>query len=125
MKHAHLDDQSGSSCSGSLKYVNELSPSGEHHKKSRHHRPRPHKSNDASSSLLSEVKVHRSVPKRPSFRQKLFGQTIAHVKLLEMQCDGPDYKDTDAPRTAGPVKMDDKQATTIHMPQMKRQDSAP
>lgn len=62
--------------------------------------------------------------KRPSFRQKLFGQTIAHVKLLEMQSDGPDFKDSAVPKPGTASKIDD-QRETIAMPKMKRMDSAP
>lgn len=40
--------------------------------------------------LSADVKVHRIEAKRPSLRHKLFGQTIAHVKLLELQCDNAD-----------------------------------
>jgi len=110
MKHSHADKQS-SSTPISLQYVNELIPSAERRKKKRNHRQRQHEVNN------DDVKVHR-VHKRPSFRQKLFGQTIAHVKLLEVQCESMDFKDTDSLKpSAAECSKKKERFKTLSMPQ--------
>ncbi|XP_017063684.1 uncharacterized protein LOC108102933 isoform X2 [Drosophila eugracilis] len=96
-KHSHSHHgQSGTDSTGSassaLHYVNELLPNGEHRKKQRRHRHKERSGDreDGHHQHASEIGVHRGAPKRPSFRQKLFGQTIAHVKLVEAQSDSTD-----------------------------------
>ncbi|XP_016995141.2 uncharacterized protein [Drosophila takahashii] len=99
--HGHSTDSTGSA-SSTLHYVNELLPNGEHRKKQRRHR---HKERSGERDQEhhhhqshQEIGIHRGgPPKRPSFRQKLFGQTIAHVKLVEAQSDS-----TDSAGGAGP-----------------------
>ncbi|XP_017055194.1 serine/arginine repetitive matrix protein 3 [Drosophila ficusphila] len=88
----HSGTDSTGSASSTLHYVNELLPNGEHRKKQRRHRhkERPGDREDHHNRQSLEVGVHRGAPKRPSFRQKLFGQTIAHVKLVEAQSDSTD-----------------------------------
>lgn len=110
MKHSHADKQ-GCSTPISLQYVNELIPSAERRKKKRHHRQRQHEVNN------DDVKVHRG-HKRPSFRQKLFGQTIAHVKLLEMQSESMDFKDTDSLKSsADECSKKQERLKTLSIPQ--------
>ncbi|XP_016949080.3 uncharacterized protein LOC108023907 isoform X2 [Drosophila biarmipes] len=87
--HGHSGTDSTGSASSTLQFVNELLPNGEHRKKQRRHRHKE-RSGEREEHQHLEVGVHRGTPKRPSFRQKLFGQTIAHVKLVEAQSDSTD-----------------------------------
>ncbi|KAH8354818.1 hypothetical protein KR084_009127 [Drosophila pseudotakahashii] len=107
-KHSHSHSHHGhsgisgtdstGSASSTLHYVNELLPNGEHRKKQRRHRHKERsgdrerdRDQDHHHQNHQEIGVHRGgPPKRPSFRQKLFGQTIAHVKLVEAQSDSTD-----------------------------------
>ncbi|KAH8419930.1 hypothetical protein KR009_003857 [Drosophila setifemur] len=81
-----------------LQYVNELLPNGEHRKKQRRHRhkerspgEKEHPDQRLRHQTTPEIGVHRGGgSKRPSIRQKLFGQTISHVKLVEAQSDSTD-----------------------------------
>ncbi|XP_017129774.1 uncharacterized protein LOC108147630 [Drosophila elegans] len=92
----HSGTDSTGSASSTLHYVNELLPNGEHRKKQRRHRHKERPAGDREDHHHHphhhhpEIGVHRGAPKRPSFRQKLFGQTIAHVKLVEAQSDSTD-----------------------------------
>ncbi|EDX01664.1 uncharacterized protein LOC6524712 [Drosophila yakuba] len=98
--HGHSGTDSTGSASSSLHYVNELLPTaggGEHRKKQRRHRHKErsveredHHQRTHQRQQTPDIGVHRGPPKRPSFRQKLFGQTIAHVKLVEAQSDSTD-----------------------------------
>ncbi|XP_043661360.1 uncharacterized protein LOC122625321 isoform X2 [Drosophila teissieri] len=98
--HGHSGTDSTGSASSSLHYVNELLPTaggGEHRKKQRRHRHKErsveredHEQRTHQRQQTPDIGVHRGPPKRPSFRQKLFGQTIAHVKLVEAQSDSTD-----------------------------------
>ncbi|EDX17891.1 GD17164 [Drosophila simulans] len=106
--HGHSGTDSTGSASSSLHYVNELLPSGggEHRKKQRRHRHKErsveredHHQRTHQRPHTPDVGVHRGAPKRPSFRQKLFGQTIAHVKLVEAQSDSTDSAGGSGPGT--------------------------
>ncbi|XP_016925567.2 uncharacterized protein [Drosophila suzukii] len=88
--HGHSGTDSTGSASSTLHYVNELLPNGEHRKKQRRHGHKKRSGDREDHQQSLEVGVHRGTPKRPSFRQKLFGQTIAHVKLVEAQSDSTD-----------------------------------
>ncbi|BFG01468.1 uncharacterized protein DMAD_01215 [Drosophila madeirensis] len=150
LKHSHgyghghtptdVDQQSCSgsgSATSSLHYVNELLPNGEHRKKQRRHRQRQRLSADGhgerpgraprASGATTEATVHRSGgAKRPSIRQKLFGQSIAHVKLVETQSDSMDS--TGGPGGSGVPSEKRKRLQrmdTLPMPQVVRMSSAP
>nr|AAF88147.1 unknown protein [Drosophila melanogaster] len=106
--HGHSGTDSTGSASSSLHYVNELLPNGggEHRKKQRRHRHKErsverddHHQRSHQRSHTPDIGVHRGAPKRPSFRQKLFGQTIAHVKLVEAQSDSTDSAGASGPGT--------------------------
>lgn len=103
--HSTGTDSTGSA-SSTLHYVNELIPVGEHRKKQRRHRHREReeragereRERDRERSRMAdrqipnstEIGVHRVPAKRPSIRQKLFGQSIVHKKLVEAQSDSTD-----------------------------------
>ncbi|KAH8275042.1 hypothetical protein KR018_004722, partial [Drosophila ironensis] len=117
----HTGTESTGSPASTLQFVNELLPNGEHRRKQRRHR---HKER-ATEKDLPEIGVHRSGAKRPSFRQKLFGQTIAHVKLVEAQSDSTDssghrsiFRDKDKDKVKDKDKEKDKYKNN---PQEKRQ----
>ncbi|XP_017156379.1 uncharacterized protein LOC108164910 [Drosophila miranda] len=147
MKHSHghghghtvtamnADQQSCSgSASSSLHYVNELLPNGEHRKKQRRHRQRhgegerPGRAHRATGAT-TEATVHRSGgAKRPSIRQKLFGQSIAHVKLVETQSDSMDSTGGGPTAPTGPSSEKRKRLQrmdNLPMPQVVRMSSAP
>ncbi|XP_030382189.1 uncharacterized protein LOC115629774 [Scaptodrosophila lebanonensis] len=133
-KHSRLkqkseDPQPSGSAATTLQYVNELMPGREHRKKPRRHRSRQQPAADASV-----VTVHRSHGKRPSIRQKLFGQTIAHVKLMEQHRDSVDSTTTTTTQTAdgdaSALELSEKRKRlqrldTLPMPQVVRMNSAP
>ncbi|KAH8344754.1 hypothetical protein KR067_006653 [Drosophila pandora] len=96
---ASTEQLSGSvSPMSTLHYVNELLPNGDHRRKQRRHRHKDrHPEKDHPDQRQRhhqnnpDIGVHRSIGnKRPSIRQKLFGQTISHVKLVEAQSDSTD-----------------------------------
>ncbi|EDW00553.1 GH12927 [Drosophila grimshawi] len=132
-KHTRIKHSQKGSASSSLQYVNELASGTEHRKKQRRHRQRQreHELKPDGLGLTADVKVHRLGTKRPSFRQKLFGQTIGHVKLLEMQCDSVDTDtDTNAPKPSTVVELSEKRKRmqrfeTLPTPQLKHMSSAP
>uniref|UniRef100_A0A6P4FBD7 Uncharacterized protein LOC108048459 n=1 Tax=Drosophila rhopaloa TaxID=1041015 RepID=A0A6P4FBD7_DRORH len=130
--------QSGTDSTGSasstLHYVNELLPNGEHRKKQRRHRHKEREEHHHHHHQVPEIGVHRGAPKRPSFRQKLFGQTIAHVKLVEAQSDstdsaggpGPGLRPTPTPNP-NPVEKRQRlqRLDTLPLPQVVRVNSEP
>ncbi|SPP88687.1 Hypothetical predicted protein [Drosophila guanche] len=147
LKHSHghghghtptdVDQQSCSgsgSATSSLHYVNELLPNGEHRKKQRRHRQRhadahgerPGRAPRASGAT-TEATVHRSGgAKRPSIRQKLFGQSIAHVKLVETQSDSMDSTGgTGGSGVPSEKRKRLQRMDTLPMPQVVRMSSAP
>ncbi|KAH8274719.1 hypothetical protein KR026_000032 [Drosophila bipectinata] len=97
---ASTEQLSGSvSPMSTLHYVNELLPNGDHRRKQRRHRHKdrhpdkdhPEQQRQRHHQNNPDIGVHRSIGnKRPSIRQKLFGQTISHVKLVEAQSDSTD-----------------------------------
>ncbi|TDG40985.1 hypothetical protein AWZ03_012596 [Drosophila navojoa] len=113
-KSGNHSDSGSSTPSCSLQYSNELTAGSKHRNRQRRHRQRQRECevNLTELGLSADVKVHRIEAKRPSLRHKLFGQTIAHVKLLEVQCDKADMtkpadsKSSTAPRSGG--KKDNK-----------------
>ncbi|ALC49285.1 CG32599, partial [Drosophila busckii] len=136
-KHMRLkqeEQRESSSASSSLQIVNELTAHPEQRKKQRRNKQRHRAAAAAGTSLTADVQVHQNTVKRPSFRQKLFGQTIAHVKLVEAQCDSEDSHGSSAgsPSTkdAAQRELKDKRKRlqrldTLAMPQVVRMSSAP
>ncbi|KAH8375785.1 hypothetical protein KR200_006428 [Drosophila serrata] len=112
--HSTTGTDSTGSASSTLHYVNELMPIGEHRKKQRRHRHRERderpgererekerererdrdrerfRDRERQHPSTMEIGVHRLPAKRPSIRQKLFGQSIVHKKLVEAQSDSAD-----------------------------------
>ncbi|KAH8241681.1 hypothetical protein KR038_003560 [Drosophila bunnanda] len=101
--HSTTGTDSTGSASSTLHYVNELIPIGEHRKKQRRHRYREREERPGERERdrervrdrererqPMEIGVHRVPAKRPSIRQKLFGQSIVHKKLVEAQSDSAD-----------------------------------
>ncbi|KAH8280779.1 hypothetical protein KR054_012388 [Drosophila jambulina] len=98
--HSTAGTDSTGSASSTLHYVNELIPIGEHRKKQRRHRHREReeragererdRERERQHPNPNEIGVHRVPAKRPSIRQKLFGQSIVHKKLVEAQSDSAD-----------------------------------
>ncbi|XP_068159353.1 LOW QUALITY PROTEIN: uncharacterized protein [Drosophila tropicalis] len=134
----HSSPEADASASSSLHYVNELLPMPKKQKHRRHRQRQRqrdlagtgHGHGNGTDASSSEVTVHRSGkngPKRPSFRQKLFGQTIAHVKLVEMQGDSIDSNSTTDTNLdpAEKRKRLQRMDTMLPMPQVVRMSSAP
>ncbi|KAH8303493.1 hypothetical protein KR059_012356 [Drosophila kikkawai] len=149
--HSTTGTDSTGSASSTLHYVNELIPIGEHRKKQRRHRHREReeragererereRDRDRQHPNTTEIGVHRGPAKRPSIRQKLFGQSIVHKKLVEAQSDsadstgpgpgpgssrGPGHSST---ATSNPADKRQRlqRMDTLALPQVARTSSAP
>ncbi|XP_070144754.1 receptor-mediated endocytosis protein 6 homolog isoform X4 [Drosophila kikkawai] len=149
--HSTTGTDSTGSASSTLHYVNELIPIGEHRKKQRRHRHREReeragererereRDRDRQHPNTTEIGVHRGPAKRPSIRQKLFGQSIVHKKLVEAQSDsadstgpgpgpgssrGPGHSST---TTSNPADKRQRlqRMDTLALPQVARTSSAP
>ncbi|KAH8236004.1 hypothetical protein KR032_012246 [Drosophila birchii] len=139
-------DSTGSA-SSTLHYVNELIPIGEHRRKQRRHRHREReetagerererererdrdRDRERQHPNTTEIGVHRVPAKRPSIRQKLFGQSIVHKKLVEAQSDSADSTGPGHSSTATSNPADKRQRMqrmdTLALPQVVRTSSAP